>query len=81
MHQVNMWVLQKVKFFEFSKLETSAKHATLGSCGIFSDKWWVIEWWVMSDEWAFFEIQTAPKSYFTNFNFSPLGLFCKFQKW
>ena len=45
-----MWVPQKVKFFELSKLETSAKHAILGSCGIFSDKWWVkIEWGVMSD--------------------------------
>ena len=33
---------KKVKFFELSKLETSVKHATLGSCGIFSDKWWVI---------------------------------------
>ena len=52
-----------------SKLETSAKHATLRSCGIFSDKWWVIEWWVMSDEnwvgsdgWWCFENQTAPKT-------------------
>ena len=40
----------KSKIFLLSKFETSAKHATLGSCGIFSDKWWVIEWWVMSDE-------------------------------
>ena len=29
---------KKVKFFELSKLETSAKHVTLGSCDIFSDK-------------------------------------------
>ena len=38
LHQVNPWVSQKVKFFELSKLETSAKHATLESCNTFIDK-------------------------------------------
>ena len=33
----------KSKIFLLSKFETSAKHATLGSCDIFSNKWWVIE--------------------------------------